>query len=47
MCAPRYTNEDNGLKGLMITAMDFVSPSSGYATALSALQVCDLLGFTA
>ena len=42
-----YDNEGTGLTGQTITAMDFTSPSKGFATSLSALQVCNLLQFDA
>lgn len=40
-----YNNEHGGVVGEMITALDFVSGSHAYATAVSALQVCSLLEY--
>ena len=40
-----WANEDNGVKGQMITAMSFPSAAHGYATTVNALQVCSLLEY--
>jgi photosystem II stability/assembly factor-like uncharacterized protein len=40
-----HTNEGTDIHGQMITAMDFVSPEHGYATAITAAQTCNLLEF--
>merc|ERR1719223_2498759 len=40
-----YANEHGGVIGQMITAMDFLSSSHGYATTVNALQVSSLLQF--
>jgi photosystem II stability/assembly factor-like uncharacterized protein len=40
-----HTNEGTNIMGQMITAMDFLSPEHGYATSITALQVCNLLEF--
>jgi photosystem II stability/assembly factor-like uncharacterized protein len=38
-----HANEGASIKGNMITAMDFLSADHGYATSLTAAQVCNLL----
>jgi hypothetical protein len=40
-----HTNEGANIKGNMITNFDFISPAHGYATAITGLQVCNLLEF--
>jgi photosystem II stability/assembly factor-like uncharacterized protein len=40
-----HTNEGTNIKGQMITSMDFLSPEHAYATAITSLQVCNLLEF--
>ena len=40
-----WANEDNGVKGQMITAMSFPSAAHGYATTVNALQICSLLEY--
>jgi len=40
-----YANEHGSVIGQMITSMDFVSSSHGYATTVNALQVSSLLQF--
>merc|ERR1712151_185345 len=40
-----YTNENNAIRGQMITNLDFVSPTHGYATTVNALQISSLLEF--
>jgi len=40
-----HTNEANNIIGNMITSMDFLSADHGYATSITALQVCNLLEF--
>lgn len=40
-----YANEGGGIKGQMITAMDFASSTSGYATTVNALQISSLLKY--
>lgn len=42
-----YANEHNTVVGQMITAMDFISNSHGYATTVNALQVSSLLQYGA
>jgi len=42
-----YTNDNNGIRGQMVTDMDFVSPDHAYATTVNALQVSSLLEYTA
>lgn len=42
-----WVNEHGAVLGQMITAMDFVSSSHGYATTVNALQVSSLLEYTA
>ena len=42
-----YASEDGGITSQMITDLDFVSKDLGYATTISALNVCNLLKFTA
>lgn len=41
-----WTNEGSTIIGQMITNMDFLSPTHGYATSVSALQVSALLEFS-
>ena len=41
-----WANEDNGVKGQMITAMSFPSAAHGYATTVNALQICSLLEYS-
>eukprot|EP00746_Dinoflagellata_sp_MGD_P153434 gnl/MRDRNA2_/MRDRNA2_84248_c0_seq2.p1 gnl/MRDRNA2_/MRDRNA2_84248_c0~~gnl/MRDRNA2_/MRDRNA2_84248_c0_seq2.p1 ORF type:complete len:436 (+),score=76.44 gnl/MRDRNA2_/MRDRNA2_84248_c0_seq2:272-1579(+) len=40
-----YPNENSGVRGQMITALDFISAEHGYATSLNALQLSALLEF--
>jgi photosystem II stability/assembly factor-like uncharacterized protein len=40
-----YTNENNAIRGQMVTNLDFVSPTHGYATTVNALQISSLLEF--
>jgi len=40
-----HTNEGISITGNMFTAMDFVSSDHGYATAITAAQICNLLEF--
>jgi hypothetical protein len=40
-----YTNEHSTVLGQMITAMDFVSNTHGYATTVNALQISSLLQY--
>merc|ERR1712083_901059 len=40
-----YANEHGSVVGQMITAMDFISNTHGYATTVNALQVSSLLQF--
>merc|ERR1712217_672612 len=40
-----YANRHGSVIGQMITAMDFISSSHGYATTVNALQVSSLLQF--
>ena len=42
-----YASEDGGITSQMITDMDFVTKDLGYATTISALNVCNLLKFSA
>jgi len=40
-----YANENNAIRGQMITDLDFLSPTHGYATTVNALQISSLLEF--
>merc|ERR1711998_224665 len=40
-----HTNEGDSINGNMFTSMDFISPEHGYATSITAAQVCNLLEF--
>jgi len=40
-----HNNEGASIQGNMFTAMDFLSAEHGYATAITAAQVCNLLEF--
>jgi photosystem II stability/assembly factor-like uncharacterized protein len=40
-----WANEHGGVTGQMITAMDFLSPTHGYATTVNALQISSLLQY--
>jgi len=42
-----YANENHGLVGLMVTALDFLSPEHAYATAVNAAQLCSILEYAA
>lgn len=40
-----YANEGGDVKGNMITSLDMVSPTHGYATTVNSLQICSLLEY--
>jgi len=40
-----HNNEGTAIQGNMITSMDFLSAKHGYATAITAAQICNLLEF--
>ena len=40
-----YEKQGSAIKGQMITAMSFITPTHGFATAINQLQICSLLEF--
>merc|ERR1712151_722974 len=40
-----HTQEGTGIKGQMLTSMDFIDANHGYATSITGMQICDLLEF--
>jgi len=38
-----HTNEGSAIQGNMVTSMDFLSAEHGYATSITAAQICNLL----
>jgi len=40
-----HSQEGAGIKGQMLTSMDFLDAGHGYATSITGMQICDLLEF--
>ena len=42
-----YANKNNGLVGLAVTDLDFLSPAHGFATTINSRKICSVLEYTA